>query len=80
MECRQCEKQIHPERLAVAPRVRTCSRKCAQGLRRQRNPASAARSRARRRDSEAGLKDTRPRVGFASGSPADVPYFYGPPP
>ena len=74
MECRECHGEIHPERLAVQPRVRTCSHLCAIGWKREQNRLAAQRQRARRRASSAGTKGPMvPRPGFAEGGPGAVP-------
>ena len=78
MECRVCHGPIHPERLAVQPRVRTCSHACSVGLRKELNRQAAASQRARRRAEAAGARGPLvpkpgfaidPKVGFAEGPP-----------
>ena len=58
MQCRVCKKRIHPERLAIAPRVTTCSHERAYGHHKTLARASAARHRARVRQTKARLKPT----------------------
>ena len=69
--CRQCQGEIHPERLAVAPRVTSCSHECAIGLKKEGNRLAAQRQRQRRRDMGEGLKPGSiiPKPGFAIPKP-----------
>ena len=48
VKCRLCYKEIHPVRLAMNARVRTCSHACAADLRKRGKAEAVARLRARR--------------------------------
>ena len=76
VECRMCHKEIHPERLAMNARVRTCSHACAAGLRKRGKAEAVARLRARRREAQGvkGPDGPEARLGHGRGNQrASVP-------
>ena len=49
MECIECPKPIHPERLAVNPRVKTCSATCSANRKRRHRSEAGTRCHQRQR-------------------------------
>ena len=70
MKCRHCHREIHPERLAVAPRVTTCRHECAVEIKRELNRQAAQRQRDRKRQEKAVDRGSlMPKPGFAIAPP-----------
>ena len=77
MECRICHGEIHPERLAMNARIRTCSHACAAGLRKRGKAEAVARLRARRREAQGVKGPIVPKPGSVMGEEIKGPQFRG---
>ena len=77
VECRMCHGEIHPERLAMNARVRTCSHACAAGLRKRGKAEAVARLRARRREAQGVKGPMVPKPGSVMGEAIRGPQFRG---
>ena len=67
MECRMCHGEIHPERLAMNARGRTCSHACVAGLRKRGKAEAVTRLRARRREAQGVKGPIVPKPGSVMG-------------
>ena len=77
MKCKLCDKAIHPERLAMNARVRTCSHACTAGLRKRGKAEAVARLRARRREAQGMKAPMIPKPGSVMGEEIKGPQFRG---
>ena len=77
VKCRLCYKEIHPVRLAMNARVRTCSHACAADLRKRGKAEAVASLRARRREAQGVKEPMVPKRGSVMGEEIKGPQFRG---
>ena len=77
VKCRMCHGVIHPERLAMNARVRTCSHACAAGLRKRGKAEAVAHLRARRREARGMKGPMVPKPGSVMDEEIKGPQFWG---